>query len=73
MERHSAGRGVAPGSFYSYDTQVPLIFYGAAFRGRIFEAPVSPAEVAPTLAAALGVPAPSSSTGRPLAEAFQDR
>lgn len=72
-ELFADGRGVSPGSFYSYDTRVPLVLYGAAFRAQVFERPVSPADVAPTLAAALEIPPPSSSTGQVLAQAFKDR
>jgi len=72
-ERHGEGRGVATGSWYSYDTHVPLVFYGPPFRAQVFERLVSPADVAPTLAAALEIAAPASTTGRPLAEALKDR
>ncbi len=67
------GRGVSPGSFYTYDTRVPLIFWGAAFRGHVSDRAVSPADLAATLAAALDIPPPASSTGRVLAEALKER
>jgi len=70
-ERYGDGRGVSPGSFYSYDAQVPLILYGPAFRAGVFDGPASPADLAPTLAAALEIPPPSSATGRPLVEALK--
>ncbi|MBI3695062.1 MAG: alkaline phosphatase family protein, partial [Acidobacteria bacterium] len=72
-ELFAGGRGVSPGSFYNYDTRVPLIFYGAAFRAQAFDGPASGADLAPTLAAALEIPPPSSSTGRVLAEALKDK
>jgi predicted AlkP superfamily pyrophosphatase or phosphodiesterase len=58
------------GSPYSYDTHVPLIIMGSGMRpGRYFEA-ASPADIAPTLAALLGVQSPSNATGRILIEAM---
>jgi hypothetical protein len=64
------GGGVSYGSLYTYDIQVPLCFYGPQFRPGIFEPPVELVDVAPTLARAIGVEAPSSSSGRVLGEAF---
>ncbi len=59
------------GSPYSYDTHVPLIIMGNAFRrGRYGEA-ASPADIAPTLAFVLGVQAPSNATGRILNEGLK--
>ena len=56
------------GSPYSYDTHVPLILMGANFRpGRYMEA-AAPSDIAPTLAAVLGVQRPSNSMGRVLME-----
>jgi predicted AlkP superfamily pyrophosphatase or phosphodiesterase len=59
------------GSAYSYDTHVPTIIMGAGVTpGRYFE-PASPADIAPTLAALLGVTPPSNATGRVLLEAIK--
>ena len=58
------------GSPYSYDTHVPLIIVGGSMRrGRYYQA-ASPADIAPTLAAVLGLQAPSNSVGRVLLEAI---
>jgi arylsulfatase A-like enzyme len=73
FERFGNGRGVAPGSLYNYDTVVPLLFYGPAFQAEIFDAVVNPADFAPTLAAALDIPPPSSANGQVLAEALKER
>jgi arylsulfatase A-like enzyme len=70
VEDYGQNRGVSYGSLYNYDVRVPLCFYGPQFRAGAFEAPVESVDVAPTLARAMGVAAPSSSTGRVLAEAF---
>ena len=59
------------GTPYSYDTHVPTIIMGQGVKaGRYFQ-PASPADIAPTLAALLGVTAPSNATGRVLAESFK--
>ena len=64
------GRGTAPGSYYRYDTDVPLIFYGRGFRAGRFQGPADASDIAPTLSAWLGIAPPSSATGRVLAEAL---
>jgi len=70
VEDFAQGRGVSYGSLYNYDVRVPLMFYGPQFRSGVFESPVESVDVAPTLARAIGVAAPSSSTGRVLGEAL---
>jgi len=70
VEDYSQSRGISYGSLYNYDVQVPLVFYGPQFRPGVFEAPVESVDIAPTLARAIGVAAPSSSTGRVLGEAL---
>ncbi|HEY8188239.1 MAG TPA: alkaline phosphatase family protein [Pyrinomonadaceae bacterium] len=58
------------GTPYSYDTHVPMIIMGRSFhRGRYLRE-AAPTDIAPSLAAVLGVEAPSSSTGRVLVEAL---
>ena len=59
------------GSPYSYDTNVPTIIMGSGINpGRYFEA-ATPADIAPTLSALLGVTRPSAATGRVLIEALR--
>ncbi|HKR23526.1 MAG TPA: alkaline phosphatase family protein [Pyrinomonadaceae bacterium] len=59
------------GSPYSYDTHVPTIIMGAGVTpGRYLE-PASPADIAPTLSALLGLTPPASVTGRVLIEAIR--
>lgn len=70
IEDYGAVPGVSYGSLYNYDTRTPLCFYGSQFRSRVFEHPVEAVDLAPTLARAIGVAAPSSSIGRVLGEAF---
>jgi hypothetical protein len=70
VEEYGAGRGISYGSLYNYDVQTPLLFYGSQFVARAVERPVEPVDIAPTLARALRVAAPASSTGRVLGDVF---
>ena len=70
VEDFGLARGVSYGSLYNYDVQVPLFFYGPQFQAGTFEGPVESVDVAGTLARAMGVAAPSSSSGRTLGVAF---
>ena len=58
------------GSPYSYDTHVPLIIMGAGLMPGQYVQAATPADIAPTLAAILGVQAPSNTVGRVLTEGF---
>jgi arylsulfatase A-like enzyme len=55
------------GSPHPYDTHVPILFYGPAWvtPGRR-DGRVEVVDIAPTLAAMLGIPAPPASEGKPL-------
>jgi predicted AlkP superfamily pyrophosphatase or phosphodiesterase len=58
------------GTPYSYDTNVPTIIMGAGVTpGRYYEA-ATPADIAPTICAILGITKPTSATGRVLIEAL---
>lgn len=59
------------GSPWRYDTHVPIIFSGRRIRARTIHRLVHPVDVAPTLAALLGMTAPSSAQGTPLTEVLQ--
>jgi hypothetical protein len=72
VESYGAGRGISYGSLYNYDALVPLCFYGPQFRAGQFEQAVEAVDFAPTLSRAMGVAAPSSSTGRVLGEALAE-
>lgn len=59
--------GSSHGSPQRYDTHVPLLFWGPAYVGRGEEkARVEIADLAPTLAAIAGLPAPAQAQGRDL-------
>lgn len=62
--------GTGYGSPFSYDTQVPLLLFGAGVKPGKYGANVSPCDVAPTIAAFLGIEAPSDSEGSPLADSI---
>jgi predicted AlkP superfamily pyrophosphatase or phosphodiesterase len=58
------------GTPWGYDAQVPLIFWGSAFRHGEFAQPCQPVDLAVTLAAALGIEPPSGAVGSPLLSAL---
>ena len=58
------------GTPYSYDTHVPVIFYGAGIAAGHYLTACSPADIAPTLSALLRIDPPSSTVGRILIEAI---
>jgi predicted AlkP superfamily pyrophosphatase or phosphodiesterase len=53
---------------YTYDTHVPLAFYGLPFLAGTYRIHSEPVDLAPTLASMLGINAPSHSIGRVLTE-----
>jgi len=55
---------------FSYDTHVPLAFYGLAFQPGIYRTHAEPIDLAVTLASLLGINAPAQATGRVLTEAI---
>ena len=58
------------GSPYSYDSNVPVILWGASFVAGRYPSAASPADIAPTLATILHVIRPSGAVGRVLTEAL---
>ena len=61
---------VMHGSPWRYDTHVPVIFAGAGVPAGTVYRQIQPADVAPTLAALLGMSAPASAQGTVLPEVF---
>jgi hypothetical protein len=58
------------GSPWDYDTRIPILFHGAPFiRAGNFTAAAAQQDIAPTLGAIAGVPAPATYTGRILNDA----
>ncbi len=60
--------GTGYGSPFSYDSQVPLLLFGNGIKGGKHGADVSPSDIAATIAALIGIEAPSLSEGTPLSE-----
>jgi type I phosphodiesterase/nucleotide pyrophosphatase len=54
------------GSPWPYDVSIPVMFAGPAVKGGVYSGPATQQDVAPTLAAALGVRMPPTATGRVL-------
>jgi arylsulfatase A-like enzyme len=63
--------GTDHGASWSYDTHVPLAFYGAPFRPGTYRGPAEPIDLAVTLASLLGINKPSHASGRVLTEALK--
>jgi predicted AlkP superfamily pyrophosphatase or phosphodiesterase len=62
--------GTDHASPYTYDTHVPLAFYGVPFQPGTYRAHSEPVDLAVTLASLLGINAPTHAIGRVLTEAL---
>jgi hypothetical protein len=65
-----SARGTDHASPFTYDTHVPLAFYGLPFRPGTYRTHAEPVDLAVTLASLLGVNAPTHAVGRVLIEAL---
>jgi hypothetical protein len=65
-----SSRGTDHASPYTYDTHVPLAFYGLPFRTGTYRTHAEPVDLAVTLASLLGINAPTHAVGRVLTEAL---
>jgi predicted AlkP superfamily pyrophosphatase or phosphodiesterase len=63
--------GTTHGSPYSYDTHVPLAFYGLPFEPGAYRTHAEPVDLAATLASLLGINAPTHAIGRVVTEALR--
>src|SRR5580698_2472409 len=63
-------KGTDHASPYTYDTHVPLAFYGLPFRPGTYRTHAEPVDMAATLASLLGINAPTHAVGRVLTEAL---
>ncbi len=63
--------GTTHGSPFFYDSHVPILFLGPGVKAGKYHKAAAVADIAPTLAAMLGVEAPSGSQGRILEEMLQ--
>ena len=67
----STFKGTNHATPFSYDTHVPLAFYGLAFQPGVYRTHAEPVDLAVTLASLLGINPPAQATGRVLTEAVQ--
>lgn len=63
--------GTGHGSGYTYDTHVPLLFFGHGIKPGFTYQKSEIIDIAPTVSALLGISFPSGSTGRVLTELFE--
>ena len=63
--------GTTHGSSYSYDTHVPLIFWGGNILQGQTDRKVNIRDIAPTISTILGTAYPNGCTGNPLPEVTQ--
>jgi len=63
--------GTSHGTPYTYDTHVPVIFFGPGIKAGTYRETIAVNDIAPTLAAILAVAQPSGSIGRVLSEMLQ--
>ena len=52
--------GTTHGTHHPYDQQVPLIFFGAHVKPGRYQTPSTPADLAPTIAATVGLQMPGA-------------
>lgn len=63
--------GSTHGSGYTYDTHVPIVFYGAGIKPGTSVVPYEITDIAPTLAMLMQIRLPSGATGKPVMELFR--
>ena len=63
--------GTSHGSGYSYDTHVPLIFFGKRIKAGTSAEPVSVCDIAPTISTLLNIEFPNGNIGKPLIQLFK--
>lgn len=63
--------GTSHGTPYNYDNHVPVVFFGTGIKPGVYSRRVAVNDIAPTLAALLGVEQPCGSVGRVLTEALR--
>ena len=63
--------GTTHGSAYSYDTHVPILFYGAGIKNGLSHKDYNVRDIAPTIATLLGVEFTNANTGKVIEEALK--
>ena len=64
-------KGTSHGNPYTYDTHIPILFYGAGIPAGSSVRKVAITDIAPTVSMILEIPLPSGATGNPLLELFE--
>ncbi len=64
-------KGSSHGSGYSYDTHVPLLFYGKGIRQGVSKRYHPIVDIAPTISSLLNISQPNGCTGRPIIEVLK--
>lgn len=59
-------KGTSHGAAYSYDTHVPLLWWGMHIPSRIYQENISICDITPTLATLIHTPLPSAVIGKPV-------
>jgi hypothetical protein len=67
----SGQTGTSHGTPWNYDAQIPLIFWGSAFKPGFYAIACQPIDLTATLAAILGLTQPSGTEATPLAVALK--
>jgi predicted AlkP superfamily pyrophosphatase or phosphodiesterase len=70
-DTESSHRGTSHGSAFNYDTQVPLLWFGAGIKTESIYRKVNIVDIAATLAPILRVQRPNAATGEPIIELFK--
>ena len=65
-----ARKGTSHGSGYSYDTHVPIIFYGNGIKKGVSKKRYTITDIAPTIANLLRIEAPNGTNGEIIDEAL---
>lgn len=63
--------GTTHGSGFSYDTHIPIIFYGNGIKNGVSKKRYEITDIAPTIANLLKIEAPNSTTGKIIEEVFK--
>ncbi|MEB8345001.1 alkaline phosphatase family protein [Flavobacteriaceae bacterium KMM 6898] len=63
--------GSTHGSSFTYDTHVPLLFYGMGIKKGSTFAKTEIPDIAPTIASLLGIAFPNGATGKPIVEVLE--
>ncbi|MFL5752410.1 MAG: alkaline phosphatase family protein, partial [Bacteroidia bacterium] len=64
-------KGTTHGSEFTYDTHVPLVFFGAGIPNGSTVNNIDIVDIAPTICMLLNIPFPNGCSGKPIEELFR--